>query len=190
MSDETAPINPSSTPSRIPVRRWVLKTVLFILLTAVVLNPNLKRAVLQVQHATHPESLIQTTFPGLESVNVQIDRMLQSPTNRFSEPRLVARFVLRKIKYVTDYENWSNVEYWPTAEEVWHKRQEDCDGRAVLATSILRARGFRSARMVVSLDHMWIRVDENEKDPSKPAHYIALLSPNAGFSLDLHERSR
>ena len=79
--------------------------------------------------------------------------------------------------------------YWPTAEEVWHKRQEDCDGRAVLATSLLRARGFHSARMVVSLDHMWVKVNENEKDPGKRPHYIDLLSPNRHLGVDLEEQS-
>jgi hypothetical protein len=166
-----------------------VKSLLFVLFTAVVLNPNLKRAVLQVQHTTHPESLIQTSFPGIAAINRQIDRLLDSPTNHLSEPRLVARFVLRKIMYVTDYENWGNIEYWPTATEVWQRRQEDCDGRAIFATSLLRSRGFNSARMVVSLDHMWVRVNENEKQPGKAPHYIALLNPNPHLSIELHEHS-
>jgi hypothetical protein len=37
---------------------------------------------------------------------------------------------------------------------------------------------------------MWITVDENEKDPSKPVHYVALLSPNPDFSFKIRERSR
>ena len=44
--------------------------------------------------------------------------------------------------------------------------------------------------MVVGLDHMWVRVNENEKDCSKPAHFVALLSPNPNFSLELDERSK
>jgi hypothetical protein len=43
--------------------------------------------------------------------------------------------------------------------------------------------------MVVGLDHMWVKVNENETDPSKPAHFIALLNPNPYFSLDRQERS-
>jgi hypothetical protein len=32
---------------------------------------------------------------------------------------------------------------------------------------------------------MWIRVDENECDPAKRPHFIALLNPNEDFSLEL-----
>jgi hypothetical protein len=175
---------------RTKVKRGLLKSVLFAALIAVVLNPDLKRGILQLKHTLHPESLIQTDFPGLRSINPQIDRLIAADGGSHSEARLVARFVVNKIKYVTDYENWSNVEYWPTAQEAWRKRQEDCDGRAILATSILRARGYHSARMVIGLDHMWIKVNENEKNPSKPPHLVALLSPNRNFSMELRESSR
>jgi hypothetical protein len=186
---------PTSTPHErltrgAAIRRWLCKGLAFAAFALLVLNPNLKRAFLQLQHTLRPEALIQTQFSGLPEINAQIDRLVAADQGRHSEARLVARFVLKKIRYVTDYENWSNVEYWPTAEEVWQERQEDCDGRAILASSLLRARGFRSAHLVVGLDHMWIKVNENEKDSSRPAHFIALLSPNPRFSLDLHERSR
>jgi hypothetical protein len=171
------------------LQRWSFKAVLFIVFTAFVLNPNLKRAVMQVHHTLYPEQLIQTHFAALPSINAQVDRFVAADAGQHSEARVVARFVLKKIKYVTDYENWSNIEYWPTAEEAWQRGQEDCDGRAILCTSILRSRGFPSAHMVVGLDHMWVKVNENEKEPSKPPHYVALLSPNPDFSLDLHERS-
>jgi hypothetical protein len=171
------------------VWRCCWKGLVFGAFVALVLNPNLKRAFLQVQHTLHPEALIQTHFPALPLINAEVDRWVAADGGQHSEARLVARFVLKKIQYVSDYENWDNIEYWPTAEEAWQKRQEDCDGRAILTTSILRSRGFPSARMVIGLDHMWVRVNENEKDPSKPAHVVSLLSPNPDFSLDLPEQS-
>lgn len=170
-------------------RRWLAKTLLFSMITAVVLNPNLKRAWMQIRHTLHPEALIQTSFPGLPEIQAQLDRGLANSPRNLSEPRMIARWVLRKITYVSDYENWGNVDYWPSAAEVWAKRQEDCDGRAVLAASLLRSRGYRSARLVVGLDHMWVKVDENEKSPSKPPHFIALLSTRGTFSLELKDRS-
>jgi len=172
------------------VKTWAWKGLFFLGLTVLVLNPNLKRAVLQVNHILAPEALIQTNLAALPAINAQIDRLISADQSRHSEARLVAKFVLKKITYVSDYENWGNLDYWPTAEEVWAKRQEDCDGRAIFATSLLRARGFHSARLVVGLDHMWLRVNENEKDPTKPAHFVALLSPNPNFSLDLEDRAR
>jgi predicted transglutaminase-like cysteine proteinase len=172
------------------LKRWVLKGLVFAALTLIVLNPNLKRAWLQIQHTLHPEGLIQTRFPSLPVVNEQLDRFVAADHARRSEARLVARFVLQNIKYVTDYANWGNLEYWPTPQEVWDKRQEDCDGRAILTARLLRARGFSSAHLVVGLDHMWICVDENEKAPATPPHYIALLNPDPNFSLDLGDEAQ
>jgi hypothetical protein len=166
-----------------------LKILVFVLFGFVVLNPNLKRALLQVSHTLNPEALIQPDFPGMAEINARIDRMIEADLDGNSEARLVARFVRKQIHYVSDYRNWGNIEYWPTAQEVWERGQEDCDGRAILATSILRSRGYNSARLVVGLDHMWIKVDENEKAPAEPAQLVALLNPNPNFSLPLEERT-
>lgn len=170
-------------------RRWLCKTLLFCGLILAVLNPNLKRAFLHVRHALQPGQLIQTDFPALAEINARLDSLVAANRGGYSEARLVGKFVLREIEYASDYENWGNVEYWPKAEEVWRKKQEDCDGRAILATSILQSRGYHSARLVVGLDHMWIKVDENEKDPRKSAHWIALLNPNPDFSLELRDEA-
>jgi hypothetical protein len=166
----------------------LLKATLFALFACFVLNPNPKRAVLQVSHTLNPEALIQTDFPGMNGINERVDRMLATDREGDSEARIVARFVRKNIRYVSDYENWGNIEYWPTAQETWERGQEDCDGRAILATSILRSRGYSSARLVVGLDHMWIKVDENEKAPAEPSQLIALLNPNPDFSLPLQEK--
>lgn len=171
-------------------KRRLAKVLAFSALLFLVLNPNLKRAALQVRHVLHPEGLIQTNFPALPRIHAQLDRWLATPGQTNSEARLIGKLVLQKIRYVSDYENWANLEYWPRAEEVWEKRQEDCDGRAILATSLLRARGFRSAGLVVGLDHMWVMVDENEKDPAQPPRYISLLSPDLNFSVKVQDDAR
>jgi hypothetical protein len=154
-----------------------LKLVLFGVFALIVLNPNLKRAGEQLSHLGNPESLIQTNFASLVFINREIDALQEHHPDK-SEPLLVEEFIFRRIKYLSDYENWWNVEYWPTAQEVWQRKQEDCDGRAILATSILRSRGFQSAQLVVGLDHMWIQVNENEKEPGKSPHMLALLRPD------------
>jgi predicted transglutaminase-like cysteine proteinase len=183
---------PQQTPPLFPrrarrLRRWVVKTLAFALFALVVLNPNLKRGWLQIDHTLHPDALVDRQFPALVDINKQIDRFVAADAGSRSEPRLVARFVLKKIKYVSDYENWDNLEYWPTPQEVWDRRQEDCDGRAILATCILRARGFCSAHLVIGLDHMWIRVNENEKVPTLPPQYISLLDPSGDLNLELRD---
>jgi hypothetical protein len=168
--------------------RGVLKTLLFAALTAVVLNPNLKIAFRQIQHTFRPESLIQPDFASITSINEEIDRLLARNTGGAHEIKSVEKFVYKNIQYVSDYENWNNVEYWPTAEEVWAKRREDCDGRAVLAATILRSRGYQSAKLVVGLQHMWVSVNANEKELFKPAKIVALLNPEAKLSLEIQPK--
>src|SRR6185295_4116464 len=66
------------------------------------------------------------------------------------------------IKYRYDWYNWGNLDYWPTAEETWALKKEDCDGRAVLAASILRSRGYTNATIVANLKHVWVKVGDVE----------------------------
>ena len=42
------------------------------------------------------------------------------------------------------------------------RKKEDCDGRAVLAASILRSRGFKTAKRVGNINHVWGAVDKEE----------------------------
>src|SRR5689334_12186510 len=102
---------------RLRLKRLLLKAIVFAGITLLVLNPNLKRAWLQIGHTLQPENLIQTDFAALPQINRQIDRIVAADRMRHSEVRLVAKFVLRQIHYVSDYENWGNLDYWPTAAE-------------------------------------------------------------------------
>jgi hypothetical protein len=165
--------------------RTLLKTLIFGTLTAIVLNPNLRIAFKQIHHTLRPESLLQAGFPSCRAINDRIDGLLADTAGRQPEINLIEKFVYRNIRYVSDYENWSNAEYWPTAEEVWARGREDCDGRAVLAVSILRSRGYPSAKLVVGLHHMWVTVNANEKEPSKPAAMVAMFNPEANLSLEI-----
>jgi len=52
-------------------------------------------------------------------------------------------------------------DYVPTLAEVLAAGTEDCDGRAVVATALLRARGI-DARLVGDPRHMWVRTPLGE----------------------------
>ena len=78
---------------------------------------------------------------------------------RQAEFKAVERYVYDHIRYEYDWFNWGNLDYWPTTQEVLARKREDCDGRAVLAASILRARGFKTASVVANLQHVWVMVD-------------------------------
>lgn len=171
-------------------RRWVWKCVFFAAFTAVVLNPNLPHAWRQIQHTLAPEGLIQTDFQGIAEANHELDRHLPGDSSGLAEIQALEKFVYKRIHYVTDYENWGNMEYWPAAREVWEKKQEDCDGRAIFAASLLRSRGYPSAKLAVGLDHMWVQVDANEKNPALPKQLVAILHPSGKLSLAIDGNPR
>jgi hypothetical protein len=149
--------------ARLPfIWRLALKVLLLLLVILFALFPHPGLLVKQVQHLRNVESLIQPDLPEIADINRELDNQLGDGTSRAEEFKAVERYVYRNITYKFDWFNWGNLDYWPTTQEVLERKAEDCDGRAILATSILRARGFKSARVVGNLDHVWVAVDDAE----------------------------
>lgn len=145
-----------------PLKRVGLKLALLAAVGLFALYPNPVLLVRQIGHLLDLESLIQPDLPAMPEINRQIDRLIATNTVALTEFKAVERFVLRRISYQYDWHGWWNLDYWPTAAEVWERQREDCDGRAVLAVSILRARGHHDARLVANLQHVWVAVGTNE----------------------------
>ncbi len=126
------------------------------------LYPNPVLLLRQLGHYLDTESLIQPHLPAMPEINREIDQLIATNAPALTELKAVERFVYRRIAYQYDWHGWWNLDYWPTAAEVWERKREDCDGRAVLAASILRARGHADARLVANLQHVWVAVGTNE----------------------------
>jgi hypothetical protein len=81
----------------------------------------------------------------------------------------VERFVYKKVKYAWDWDVWGSADYMPTVAEMFEnaKRQpdgiirEDCDGRAVMAASLMRRLGYESS-IVTDLRHVWVVTPQGE----------------------------
>ena len=142
--------------------RWLVKLVMLGVVILFALYPHPVLLVTQIQHLCNIESLIQPDLPEMAAINREIDAKLPPGAMRKEEFKAVERYVYEHIRYEYDWFNWGNVDYWPTAQEVLARRREDCDGQAVLATSILRARGFKTATVVANLQHVWVAVDGAE----------------------------
>ena len=145
-----------------PLKRSSLKLALFAVVVLFALYPNPVLLVRQIRHLLDTESLIQPDLPAMPDINREIDQLLATNPPALTEFKAVERFVYRRIPYQYDWHGWWNLDYWPTAAEVWERQREDCDGRAVLAASILRARGHADARLVANLQHVWVAVGTNE----------------------------
>lgn len=147
----------SSFPARVTV-----KCVLFVIVLGMVLFPHPVLFVRHVDHFRHHDALIQPDLPAMPEINAAINKFLPTNATPKQEFAAVERYVYRTIKYQYDWYNWGNLDYWPTAAEVWERKREDCDGRAVLAASILRSRGYKDARLVANLNHVWVAVADTE----------------------------
>lgn len=148
--------------SQRPLRRAGLKLALLAAVVLFALYPNPVLLVRQVHHLLHMEQLIQPDLPAMPEINRDINRLIETNSPALTEFKAVERYVYRRIPYQYDWHGWANLDYWPTAAEVWERKREDCDGRAVLAASILRARGHAEARLVANLQHVWVAVGTNE----------------------------
>ena len=149
--------------ARLPrVWRYLLKWLVLASVTTVVLYPHPGLLYRQVQHLRNVESLIQPDLPEIAAINREIDAQLATNALRRDELKVVERYVYQHVPYKYDWLNWGNFDYWPTAIEVLGRKREDCDGRAVLAATILRARGFATAQIVANLNHVWVVVDQTE----------------------------
>ncbi len=144
----------SSLPARI-----LIKALLFALVVGAVLFPSPFLLVRQVGHFRHHDALIEPSMPAMKDINAEIEKLMPTNATPKDEFKVVERYVYRTIKYQYDWYNWLNADYWPTASEVWQRKREDCDGRAVLAASILRARGHTNAMLVANVNHVWVDVD-------------------------------
>ena len=57
-------------------------------------------------------------------------------------PKRLARWVWFRISYITDKEQYGQMEHWPTAEQVLRTRKDDCDGISILCRDTLRLMGY------------------------------------------------
>ena len=73
----------------------------------------------------------------------------------------VEAFVYKKVPYDWDWNTWGMADYLPTVGEVIQMGREDCDGRAVVAASLLKNLGY-DARIVTDFAHVWVNTEYGE----------------------------
>ncbi len=144
-----------------PGRRAAWKAAIFILVVFFNLYPKPWYFISQVQRFSNSDALVDDAFVEMTTINRTIDSVLRQSEKPDEELQVIERFVYRNIAYEYDWDSWGVLDYWPSAREVWQRKKEDCDGRAILAVSILRSRGH-NAVLVGNLNHMWVAVDSVE----------------------------
>lgn len=144
-----------------PWRRRTLKGIMLAVYTLVIFFPRPDELWRQIPRWENPDSLITTNADFLPAVNQKIDAELKPDGTKKDELKAVEKFVYKQIRYGYDWDVWGNTDYWPTVEEVWAQKKEDCDGQAVLAACIIKSRGFGDVHIVGNLSHVWVTVGTN-----------------------------
>ena len=135
----------SSTRYNLPMRK-VPRLAIFALVVCwvfVVLYPDprvLLRSIHNIRHTDIDPAAVQSVAATLPD-----------------DPKLIEQAVLdRLVPYQYDWKVNGVPWYFPSTAEVLRAGQGDCESRAVLLASILKAKGI-PFQLVMSLDHIWVQ---------------------------------
>jgi len=142
--------------ARLPVK-WLVFAVTVLLVCYP--NPRLLRR--HLEHWRDPDRLIEPDARELEPLWEELRPKVAPELAGPQALKVVEKYVYDRIPYAWDWDTWGAADYLPTLAEVIEKGREDCDGRAVVAASLLRRLGFQ-AQIVTDLGHVWVKTDQGE----------------------------
>jgi len=141
--------------------RWPIKWAVVGVVAFAIVFPNPRVFLRHVDHWRDPNALIDPHLPELQPLVVELKSALDPSLPPRKALARVQLFVESKIPYAWDWDTWGSGDYLPTLKEALAMGREDCDGRAVVAASLLRNIGYE-AELVTDLTHMWVKTDRGE----------------------------
>lgn len=187
MSVESANAGSSATPAVTARGRWSrwyirmpLKAAIFAVVTFFVLNPNPAQFARHVSHITNMQAMIEPDAPELRAWADRLQNWAKTPAagpatsqraggaarSTAEVQREIERFVLENVHYEWDWNLWGSADYMPTVGEMFARAKveggpvrEDCDGRAVMAASLMKRLGYNPS-LVTDLRHVWVETPE------------------------------
>ncbi|MBU0637767.1 MAG: hypothetical protein KKB50_02795 [Planctomycetes bacterium] len=148
--------------------RWPAKWGGFLLVLGLVLYPKVWLLPTWLRRMADLNAVVDPTHPGLAELERDVHGLLGGDESPEALLEAVQQVVYRHIPYAWDWDVWGVMDYLPTVDEVLAQGREDCDGRAVLAASLLRRLG-QPAWLVCDLKHTWVGTPVGET-----------MSPGAG----------
>ncbi len=139
-----------------PVKMAVLAVTLFL-----VCYPYPLLYIRHARRSRNPNALINPDSAALQPMLEELKPRLEGVSPGAEALEVVEKFVYEKVPYAWDWDVWGVVDYLPTVEEVAAMGREDCDGRAVVAASLLRNLGYK-ADLVSDGAHVWVKTDRGE----------------------------
>lgn len=163
---------------RVPwVLRWPLKWLLLAGVVTLMLYPKFWMIPSVVRHLQDPESLIEPNHPRIAQLAAD-ERIRAARVADDGDLLLTVQVVVDEhVPYAFDWETWGVAEYTPTLDELFARGQEDCDGKAVVAASLLRHLGV-DAWLVCDLQHVWVDTPLGETmSPGQGEPTVAQTAP-------------
>lgn len=194
------------------MKRAMLKSLIFLFVVVAVQYPSPRRLVRHLRHVSDLNAMIDsrapqlaaweqefraTRLPRLEKAAASRPTLVSATTPAASRPvhpravlHEVERFVYDKVRYEWDWNTWNVADYLPTVAEIFDAAarnpdglpREDCDGRALLAASLLARMGY-DARLVTDFRHMWVRVEHAATGPDGRPAAVELMGPGRAKSV-------
>lgn len=168
-------LNKLRWPWRIP-----LKWAVFGLTMLAVCFPYPHRLIGHVRHWRDPNALVEPDAPALQPLIEELRSRLSADLLPEETLKRVERFVYEKIEYEWDWNTWGTADYLPTVTEAVEQGREDCDGRAVVAASLLRHFGFQ-AELVTDFAHVWVKTEVGET--MGPSGEKAVIATGEGLQI-------
>ena len=160
--------------------RWYLriplKLTIFAVVTFFVLFPYPRQFARHISHLRNLQAMIDPHAPKIDRFDAVLDHrfreMASTQPALLRDPQLdqqlVERVVLEQVHYEWDWNLWGSADYLPTVSEIFERASayggqlhEDCDGRAVIAASLMKRMGYE-ATLVTDLRHVWVETPEGK----------------------------
>ncbi|MCC7290558.1 MAG: transglutaminase domain-containing protein [Phycisphaerales bacterium] len=160
--------------------RWSLKTAIVGATVLLVCFPYPGLLRVHVQRWRNPNALIE---PDAAALSPWLKELRAASADQPAPAVMLARverFVYQHLPYEFDWKTWGNADYIPTVSEALAAGREDCDGRAVVAASLLAGLGYES-RIVTDFAHVWVATNVGET--MSPGATQAVVAEGGGISV-------
>jgi|CXWL01.1.fsa_nt_gi hypothetical protein len=185
--------------------RWYvrvpLKWLVFAIVCFFVLFPYPRLFVRHISHVRNLEAMIDSAAPDLAEWQAEVEQRTVlaqqaattqpvevDPASSIGVQRIVERLVLERVHYKWDWDVWGLADYMPTVTEMFDESRlgdgvvyEDCDGRAVMAASLMKRLGHQ-ASLVTDFRHVWVVTPEGAY--MGPGDDKSLVSTSTGNRID------
>jgi hypothetical protein len=181
---------------RVPLKWLIFATVCFF-----VLFPYPRLFARHISHILNMEKMIDPTAPDLDEWQAEVEQrtalaqqaattqpVAVDPASPAGMQRTVERLVLERVKYKWDWDTWGLADYMPTVTEMFDESRrgdgvvyEDCDGRAVMAASLMKRLGFQ-ASLTTDFRHVWVETPQGAY--MGPGEAKSIVSTSQGNKID------